>query len=169
MIVGLGIDIAEMARLAKVYDKFGRRFLEKILTPAELATLPVQALPYIAGRFAAKEAAVKALGTGFSQGIGPGRLKRVALRSGNPCSAFWIRPLSGPKAWASGTVVSLSVMSAAWRWPSSFWRHNAQSSRISERSAPLAASRGNAGLGHGGHTAGPTGSHADGKCGPGGL
>ena len=42
MIVGLGIDIAEMARLAKVYDKFGRRFLEKILTPAELAALPAQ-------------------------------------------------------------------------------------------------------------------------------
>ncbi|EGW52611.1 MAG: holo-[acyl-carrier-protein] synthase [Desulfovibrio fairfieldensis] len=88
MIVGLGIDIAEMARLAKVYDKFGRRFLEKILTPAELAALPAQALPYIAGRFAAKEAAVKALGTGFSQDIGPRQIETGRTALGEPLLRF---------------------------------------------------------------------------------
>ena len=84
MIVGLGIDIAEMARLAKVYEKFGRRFLEKFLTPTELASLPAQPLPYIAGRFAAKEAAVKALGTGFAEGIGPRDVAVRSLPSGKP-------------------------------------------------------------------------------------
>lgn len=71
MIVGLGIDMTEVARLEAVYRKFGRRFLEKILTPAELAALPARPQAYLAGRFSAKEAAVKALGTGFSSGIGP--------------------------------------------------------------------------------------------------
>ncbi len=84
MIVGLGIDIAETARLARIYEKFGRRFLEKYLTPAELAALPPHALPYIAGRFAAKEAAVKALGTGFSQGIGPQQIETERNAQGEP-------------------------------------------------------------------------------------
>lgn len=84
MIVGLGIDIAEMARIAKVYEKFGRRFLDKFLTPAELASLPARALPYIAGRFAAKEAAVKALGTGFSQGVGPRQIETGRNALGEP-------------------------------------------------------------------------------------
>ncbi len=88
MIVGLGIDIAEMARLAKVYEKFGRRFLEKFLTPTELASLPAQPLPYIAGRFAAKEAAVKALGTGFSRGVGPRQIETGRNALGEPQLRF---------------------------------------------------------------------------------
>jgi holo-[acyl-carrier-protein] synthase len=45
------------------------KFSAKILTPAEMALVPANAIPYLAARFAAKEAAVKALGTGFSAGI----------------------------------------------------------------------------------------------------
>lgn len=75
MIVGLGIDMTELARLEAIYRKFGLRFLEKILTPAELAALPARPLAYLAGRFSAKEAAVKALGTGFSNGIGPRQIE----------------------------------------------------------------------------------------------
>lgn len=84
MIVGLGIDIAELARIEAVHARFGRRFLEKILTPAELAALPSRPLSYVAGRFAAKEAAVKALGTGFSQGIGPRHIEIVHGNGGQP-------------------------------------------------------------------------------------
>ena len=70
MIIGLGTDITELARIKASYDRFGDRLLQKILTEAEQKNLPESPIAYIAGRFAAKEAAVKALGTGFSQGIG---------------------------------------------------------------------------------------------------
>lgn len=70
MIIGLGTDIAELARIKASYDRFGERLLQKILTDEEQKNLSKSPIAYIAGRFAAKEAAVKALGTGFSQGIG---------------------------------------------------------------------------------------------------
>lgn len=69
MIVGVGIDIAELERISKAHARHGGRFAERILTEAELALLPANADSYLASRFAAKEAAVKALGTGFSGGI----------------------------------------------------------------------------------------------------
>jgi holo-[acyl-carrier protein] synthase len=69
MIIGVGIDIAELDRIARSFERFGEKFSARILTPAEMALVPVNAVPFLASRFAAKEAAVKALGTGFSQGI----------------------------------------------------------------------------------------------------
>ncbi len=84
MIVGLGVDIVELARIEKSLARFGHRFAEKILGPEELAAMPALTVNYIAGRFAAKEAAVKALGTGFSQGIGPALVETVATSSGKP-------------------------------------------------------------------------------------
>lgn len=64
MIVGLGIDVASVDRMAKSLDRFGERFWERILTPherADLAKRQDRAIA-LAGRFAAKEAASKALG-----------------------------------------------------------------------------------------------------------
>ncbi|BAV92261.1 holo-[acyl-carrier-protein] synthase [Candidatus Desulfovibrio trichonymphae] len=84
MIIGLGIDIVDIARLEAIYSRFGRRFLEKIFTPRELSVLPDNALSHIAGRFAAKEAAVKALGTGFSRGIGPQDIETLRNENGDP-------------------------------------------------------------------------------------
>ena len=69
MIVGVGVDIAELDRIAKSYARFGAKFSAKILNQSELDRLPANVIPYLASRFAAKEAAVKALGTGFSGGI----------------------------------------------------------------------------------------------------
>lgn len=69
MILGLGTDITEIKRIRAVCERFGGRFLRKILTPAELAAMPATPTAYVAGRFAAKEAAAKALGTGFSGGV----------------------------------------------------------------------------------------------------
>ena len=83
MIVGLGIDIAELARIEAAHARFGHRFLAKFLAPAELAALtPQPRTSFLAGRFAAKEAAAKALGTGFSQGVGPCQIEVVPHPSG---------------------------------------------------------------------------------------
>jgi holo-[acyl-carrier protein] synthase len=71
MIVGIGIDIVEVERIRGVYLRHGERFTSRILTPGERAYVlqhkdPAQRL---AGRWAAKEAALKALGTGLAEGI----------------------------------------------------------------------------------------------------
>lgn len=89
MIIGLGLDIVEMSRIARAWERFGERFAEKILHPEELEALREPKVQYLASRFAAKEAAVKALGTGFSQGIGPTDVAVVSLPGGKPALAFY--------------------------------------------------------------------------------
>ncbi|MDH5231402.1 MAG: holo-ACP synthase [Gammaproteobacteria bacterium] len=71
MILGIGTDIVKISRLAEALEKFGPRYADRILAEEELAAFKQNAHParFLAKRFAAKEAAVKALGTGFSQGI----------------------------------------------------------------------------------------------------
>lgn len=71
MIVGLGIDIIEINRIAEVYQKHPERFLRKILTDREESYCLQFAdpLPEIAARFAAKEAFSKAIGTGMTRGV----------------------------------------------------------------------------------------------------
>ena len=85
MIIGLGTDITDMTRIRQICDRFGNRFFEKILTPQELKLLSANnPTRYIAGRFAAKEAAVKALGTGFSRGIGLQHIEITRTHLGQP-------------------------------------------------------------------------------------
>lgn len=94
MIIGLGIDITELDRIERSLEKFGERFAEKILTPEELKLMPgKKPVPYLAARFAAKEAAVKALGTGFSEGITFQCLEITRLESGAPQLNFHGRAL----------------------------------------------------------------------------
>lgn len=69
MIIGMGIDLVEVARIDKILDRYGLIFIKKILTSNEMELLPLNRSTWLAGRFAAKEACVKALGTGFSNGI----------------------------------------------------------------------------------------------------
>ncbi len=71
MIIGLGIDLIELGRLRKTVKRFGERFLKRIYSEEEIAYCyrKVDPVPSLAGRFAVKEAAMKALGTGFSQGV----------------------------------------------------------------------------------------------------
>ncbi|GAB6058377.1 holo-[acyl-carrier-protein] synthase [Desulfonatronum parangueonense] len=83
-ILGLGLDVVELERIRRIWDRFGRGFARRILTEQELLHLPNLAVPYLASRFAAKEAGVKALGTGFSQGITFQQVEIVALPSGQP-------------------------------------------------------------------------------------
>lgn len=71
MIVGTGVDIAERARIAQSLEQYGERFIKRIYTPAEVAyceKFKNKAERY-AARFAAKEAAFKALGTGWGKGV----------------------------------------------------------------------------------------------------
>ena len=84
MIIGLGTDITELARIKASYDRFGERLLQKILTEEEQKNLPESPIAYIAGRFAAKEATVKALGTGFRDGLGPLHVEVLRGPAGQP-------------------------------------------------------------------------------------
>lgn len=71
MIYGIGTDICDISRIEKIYKKYGARFAAKILTEQELQHMPKMGkYAWLAKRFAAKEAFAKAVGTGFSGGLG---------------------------------------------------------------------------------------------------
>ncbi len=71
MIKGIGTDLIEIDRISRVHFENGERFLHKLFTGAEREYFSRWAdpIPRIAGRFAAKEAVMKALGTGWSDGV----------------------------------------------------------------------------------------------------
>jgi holo-[acyl-carrier protein] synthase len=70
-IIGLGLDATEIDRIAESIERYGDRFLRRVFTTGEIAYCRGKrhAAPSFAARFAAKEAAMKALGTGFSRGV----------------------------------------------------------------------------------------------------
>src|SRR5713101_394477 len=70
-IIGLGLDATDIERIAATIERYGERFVHRIFTDGEVAYCTRRRVPSIhfAGRFAAKEAAMKALGTGHSQGV----------------------------------------------------------------------------------------------------
>jgi len=72
VIVGLGIDVVEVARLADALHRHGDHFTERVFTDAERAACDPRAdrVLALAARFAAKEACLKALGTGWAEGLG---------------------------------------------------------------------------------------------------
>jgi holo-[acyl-carrier protein] synthase len=71
MIVGTGVDIAEVGRIRQSVERFGERFLHRVFTEGEIRYCEGKANRFesYAARFAAKEAAMKALGTGWNHGI----------------------------------------------------------------------------------------------------
>jgi holo-[acyl-carrier protein] synthase len=88
MILGLGSDICDIRRIERVIEKYGERFLERVYTETERSkamrrTEKIRAATF-AKRFAAKEAASKALGTGFRKGVFFADLGVVNLPSGQP-------------------------------------------------------------------------------------
>ena len=86
MIKGLGIDIVKTERVREVYARFGRKFARRILAEGELRHFDASRKPvsFLAMRFAAKEAASKALGTGFRQGVGPRQIEVTHDAAGKP-------------------------------------------------------------------------------------
>ncbi|MCZ6516079.1 MAG: holo-ACP synthase [Gammaproteobacteria bacterium] len=71
MIFGVGTDVLEIRRVEAIYQRFGSRFAQRVLMPDELRLFNLSKRPvrFLAMHFAAKEAVVKALGTGFSNGL----------------------------------------------------------------------------------------------------
>jgi holo-[acyl-carrier protein] synthase len=90
MIVGTGIDIAEVPRIAEALDRFGQRFLQRIFTPGEIRYCDSKAnrVERYAARFAAKEAAMKALGTGWNHGVRWRDCEVVRVPGGRPSIVF---------------------------------------------------------------------------------
>src|SRR5262250_1257382 len=90
MIVGTGIDIAEVPRVAAALERFGERFLRRVFTDGEIRYCDSKAnrVERYAARFAAKEAAMKALGTGWSHGVRWSDLEVLRQPGGRPTVAF---------------------------------------------------------------------------------
>jgi holo-[acyl-carrier protein] synthase len=86
MIVGLGADVVEIERIGAVYRRHGERFLRRILTEAEREYVTKYRDPTerLAGRWAAKEAAMKALGCAIGQGVGWRDIEVVPDALGKP-------------------------------------------------------------------------------------
>ena len=70
-IIGSGLDATDIDRIAQTIDRYGDRFLQRVFTEGEIAYCRGKrdSVPSFAARFAAKEATMKALGTGFSRGV----------------------------------------------------------------------------------------------------
>jgi holo-[acyl-carrier protein] synthase len=71
MILGTGVDLAEVRRIREAFERYGDRFLHRIYTPGEIAYVERKANKFerYAGRFTAKEAGMKAIGTGWKRGV----------------------------------------------------------------------------------------------------
>ena len=90
MIVGSGVDLCEVERIKSAIARHGRRFLERVYTDREIAYAERKANPYerFAARFAAKEAGMKAIGTGWRGGVKWRDFEVANLPSGRPTLAF---------------------------------------------------------------------------------
>ena len=90
MIVGTGVDIAEVPRVAAAIERFGERFLKRIFTDAEIKYCDSKhnRVERFAARFAAKEAALKAIGTGLRMGISWREVEVTRLPGGRPTISF---------------------------------------------------------------------------------
>jgi holo-[acyl-carrier protein] synthase len=86
MILGIGIDLIEVARIEASYERFGERFLGRILLPGEISYCLSHKKPgpFLAARFAAKEAISKAFGTGIGAQLGWQDMEVCRKESGEP-------------------------------------------------------------------------------------
>ncbi|MCG8592294.1 MAG: holo-ACP synthase [Proteobacteria bacterium] len=94
MIVGSGVDVIEIARIERALSERGARFAGRVFTPAEIEACegPGRSAPRFALRFAAKEAAMKAIGTGWSAGV---RWRDIEAMPGANGPGEWVLRLSG--------------------------------------------------------------------------
>jgi holo-[acyl-carrier protein] synthase len=90
VIYGIGIDIVEPQRIARLIERYGERFVQRVLTPGEMPAYLRTPRPVllVANRFAAKEAFSKAMGTGFRYPVTLQCISVVQNRAGKPGLAF---------------------------------------------------------------------------------
>jgi holo-[acyl-carrier protein] synthase len=90
VIVGIGTDLAEVPRIKAAIERHGQRFIDRIFTPAEIAYVERKANRFerYAARFAAKEAGMKAIGTGWRRGVRWQDFEVTNLPSGKPTLVF---------------------------------------------------------------------------------
>jgi len=106
-ILGHGIDIVETARIRKLVDQHAEHFLDRVFTPTEqqyCARNPKRYFEHLAGRFAAKEAVLKVLGTGWRGGIA---WTDVEIRS---------EPSGQPKVYLTGETLRIATEMGISRW-----------------------------------------------------
>jgi holo-[acyl-carrier protein] synthase len=86
VILGTGVDLAEVSRIKASIERYGEKFIRRIYTPAEIAYVERKANKYqrYAARFAAKEAGMKAIGTGWRRGVTWQDFEVANLPSGKP-------------------------------------------------------------------------------------
>jgi holo-[acyl-carrier protein] synthase len=83
-VLGVGIDLAEVARIGRLLERHGERFLERLCRDGECDRRRAHLDQHVAGLFAAKEAVLKALGTGWAQGLGFRQVEVVRGDGGAP-------------------------------------------------------------------------------------
>lgn len=90
MIYGIGIDVVEPRRIARLSEKYGERFARRVLTPTEWPAFQKTVHPvlFLASRYAAKEAFSKAMGTGFRYPVTLQSISVVQNTAGKPSLAF---------------------------------------------------------------------------------
>jgi holo-[acyl-carrier protein] synthase len=90
VILGTGVDLAEVGRIRASIERFGAKFIDRIYTPAEIAYVEQKANRFerYAARFAAKEAGMKAIGTGWRMGVRWQDFEVANQRSGRPVLRF---------------------------------------------------------------------------------
>ncbi len=84
MIIGTGVDIVDLNRVRRIWDTYGTRFAERVLAASEREQARRITIELLGSRLAAKEACVKALGTGFAPGIGQRDIAVRTRKSGQP-------------------------------------------------------------------------------------
>lgn len=87
-IVGIGADLVDTARIRKIWERYGQRFVERILTVGECADWNGMEAGFLARRFAVKEAAAKALGSGIAEGVTFHDMELGHDRRGRPLLRF---------------------------------------------------------------------------------
>ncbi|MEL7472864.1 MAG: holo-ACP synthase [Planctomycetota bacterium] len=92
-VIALGVDLVDVARIKRSIDRHGDRFLERVFTPDEIAYAgdKKRRFEHLAARFAAKEAALKAIGTGWRSGIAWTDIEVRSLASGEPALSVYGR------------------------------------------------------------------------------
>lgn len=107
MILGIGSDLIEIARIEASIDRFGDRFLRRIFTPGEIAYCSRRThgmAESLAARFAAKEAGAKALGTGISRGVSWLEIEVRRQRGERPTLHWSGRALARAESMGAGAV-----------------------------------------------------------------